>query len=379
MKVLIISRGYPTKKYNLNGIFEFDQAKALVKAGHEVIYAAIDMRSFRRWRKWGYESLYIDGVPIEAINIPCGRIHNIIYDKIKELALTGLYKRIMNKYGEPDVIHAHFLGMGYVSVKTLKDKNIPILLTEHLSSINQDILPSYLKRKGEFTYQKVDKLLTVSSLLSKKIEKNFSKENTVIPNIVDSSSFSFNNTICKDDGFTFISTGGLIKRKGMDILINAFYNAFANNNKIKLYVYGEGPERKNLEELITRLNLTKQVFLMGLVDRKIIAKKMQESHCFVLASKLETFGVVYIEAMAVGLPVIATRCGGPEDFVNDENGILIQVDSEDELSLAMLKIYNNYKQYNSEKISSKIIERYSSHNVARLIVQEYKKIIKEGL
>ena len=54
-----------------------------------------------------------------------------------------------------------------------------------------------------------------------------------------------------------------------------------------------------------------------------IVKVYEECDCFVLPSAGETFGVVYVEAMAAGLPVIATRCGGPEDFVNEDNGILI--------------------------------------------------------
>lgn len=82
MNVLIIARGYPTNKYKMNGIFEFDQAKALVEAGHNVFYAAIDLRSLRRWRKWGIERKSIDGVNIYAINIPCGRIPKIVLRKI---------------------------------------------------------------------------------------------------------------------------------------------------------------------------------------------------------------------------------------------------------------------------------------------------------
>ena len=69
MKVLIVARGYPTEKYKMNGIFEFDQAKALVQAGHKVIYAAVDVRSIRRWRKWDYKGLYNTCCKVEPISI----------------------------------------------------------------------------------------------------------------------------------------------------------------------------------------------------------------------------------------------------------------------------------------------------------------------
>lgn len=82
MYILIVARGYPSERYKMNGIFEFDQAKALAKAGHKVIYAAIDVRSIRHKRQWGFESFKKDGVQIEAINIPCGGIHRIIQYQI---------------------------------------------------------------------------------------------------------------------------------------------------------------------------------------------------------------------------------------------------------------------------------------------------------
>lgn len=376
MRILIIARGYPNEKYNLNGIFEYDQAKALAKDAHEVIFAAIDMRSIRRWRKWGFESINRDGVNIEALNVPCGRIPRSILHKVSEIALKKLYSRIVEKYGKPDIIHAHFLGYGFTTVSVLKHKKIPIVLTEHMSSMNQEVLPKYLKYAGRKTYPEVDKLLTVSSLLAESINKNFNIKAKVIPNIVDTSSFSFIKKEKTNDNFIFVSIGGLIKRKGMDLLIQAFYEAFRNKKEVSLYIYGEGPERKNLENLINKLNLSKQVFLMGQKERKIIAKKMQESDCFVLASKLETFGVVYIEAMATGLPVIATECGGPEDFVDDNNGLLIPVDDLGRLSAAMKYMQNNIKNYDGANISKSVINRFSPDSIARELTNVYLELLK---
>ena len=64
---ILIFQGFPNRKYSLNGIFEYDQAKALAQAGNEVIFVAIDVRSIRRWRKWGFVNLDKDGVHIEAL------------------------------------------------------------------------------------------------------------------------------------------------------------------------------------------------------------------------------------------------------------------------------------------------------------------------
>jgi glycosyltransferase involved in cell wall biosynthesis len=377
MYVLIVTRGYPTVKYKMNGIFEFDQAKALLEAGHKVIYVAIDMRSLRRWRKWGYRSFVKDGVQIESINIPCGRIPNYILDKIKEFSLRRLYKKIANKYGQPEIIHSHFIGLGYITAKLFKNIAVPLVHTEHYSGMNQEKLSEYYLYLGDNTYIHMDKVVAVSNYLANNIRDKFGIEPIVIPNIVDTSNFKYMQQNNFDREFNFVSVGNLLANKRMDLLIYSFNDAFNGNKDIKLYIYGEGQERGKLEKIIYDLNLSNQVFLIGLVNRKVIAKKMQESHCFVLASELETFGVAYIEAMAVGLPVIATKCGGPESFVNENNGVLIQVDNRKQLSQAMVNMYNDINKYNRKLISEETIEKFSSQSIAKLITKEYKKILNE--
>ena len=105
---------------------------------------------------------------------------------------------------------------------------------------------------------------------------------------------------------------------------------------------------------------------------------MSESDCFVLASRRETFGVAYIEAMAMGLPVIATKCGGPEDFVTNENGILVPVDDIDKLKEALIKMHQNIDLYDREKISSSTRESFAPSTIAKHLIEVYKNVIKEN-
>lgn len=371
MYILIISRGYPSEKYKLNGIFEFDQAKALMQAGHKVIYAVIDMRSFRRRRKLGYESLNKYGVQIEAINIPCGRIPKFILNNISIYALRKLYKRIENYYGKPDIIHAHFIEYGYITVKAFEDNKIPLVMTEHFSRMNQKQINPYLKKLGNNTYPYMDKVIAVSQQLANNIKKNFDTESNVIPNIVDTSSFKYEYIEKRDGLFSFVSTGSLLQRKSMDILIETFYSLFKENKKVNLYIFGEGPERSKLEKMINQLSLSDQVFLMGQVDRKKIADKMRESDCFVLASRLETFGVAYIEALAMGLPVVATKCGGPEDFITEKNGVLVPVDDMKQLAEALQFVFENSGFFDRKEISKTIINKFDSQKIANQLIELY--------
>lgn len=376
MYILIVSRGYPNSRYKKNGLFEFDQAKALTKIGHKVIFAVIDLRSIKKRRKWGFESFIKDGVRVEVINLPIGKKFSKF---LGVYAFDILYKKVIKKYGKPDIIHSHFIWIGYIVQKYFKNKrdSIPLVLTEHYSGMNLEKLDFNLKKMGEETYYSVDKVITVSSHLAKNLKKHFGIDSVVIPNIVDTTNFKFQPRCEFNSDFNFICTGSLLKNKRIDILIDAFYYAFKNNKQVKLYIYGQGPEKVNLEKKISEYQIENQVFLMGQVDRSEIAKKMAGSDCFVLVSKRETFGVSLIEAMAVGLPVISTKSGGPEDFVNEENGLLVSVDNKEQLISALQFMYKNINTFNRKKISEQTLKRFSPETVAKQLTNFYESILND--
>ena len=102
---------------------------------------------------------------------------------------------------------------------------------------------------------------------------------------------------------------------------------------------------------------------------------MADSDAFVLSSQYETFGVVVIEALALGLPVIATRCGGPESIVRDEDGLLIPIEDISSLAIAMKTIYDNRLKYNAEEIRTACSDRYSEKSVAEQLKTGYAEIV----
>lgn len=374
MKILIISRGYPTKKYPMHGIFEYDQAKVIAKLGHEVIYASVDMRSIRRWRKWGIEKFERDGVLVYGINYPLGRIPENMLTYFTVQGLKRLYKKIEKESGKPDVIHAHFTGMGYGGAKLKRITGIPLIITEHSSGMMSKTINKNLIKKGRFAYPYADRIITVSPALSKVIKNVFKAENVYIPNMIDTNSFEYKD-MGKSKGFTFITVGGLIYRKRMDLTVEAFYKAFKDKKDIKLIIIGDGPERGKIEGLIDKYGLKDRAKLTGSLERKDISKYMNRSNCFVLPSRAETFGVVYIEAMSVGLPVIATKCGGPEGFVNDSNGLLIDVDDTGQLVQAMKYMCNNIERYDRKTISVDTLQKFSPENVAGMIIKQYEEVV----
>ncbi|MBU3144975.1 glycosyltransferase [Clostridium sp. CF012] len=374
MFVMIISRGFPTNKYKMNGIFEFDQAKALAKAGCKVAFAAIDVRSIRRWRKWGVERNEIDGVNVYVINIPGGRLPKAILNKVTSIGLSILYKLILKEIGKPDILHAHFTGLGYAAATLKKQKNVPLVITEHSSLINKPVIDKQLLNMATVAYEQADAVIAVSPTLVNAIKNKLNIKALYIPNIVDTDLFT--HTIREESKtFNFVSIGNLIYGKRMDLTIEAFYSAFSDFSDVTLTIFGEGDERAKLEGIIKKYHLENRVELMGMCSREVIKEKLKNSDCFVLASRSETFGVAYIEALASGVPVIATKCGGPEVFVHDENGCMIPVDDLSELVRVMKYMYKNNIAFDRKKISAEIKLKFSPECVSKKLLEVYKEVM----
>ena len=377
MYVLVISRGIPSEKYKMNGIFEFDQAKALAKVGCQVVYAAVDVRSIRRWRKWGIESHKIDGVYVYGINIPGGRLPKVILHSISTLGLNILYNHVFKEFGKPDILHAHFPDMSYIASLLKKRINTPLVTTEHFSQLLKPLINNSIYHTAKKAYSNADAIIAVSPTLAQVIENKFGIQAKYVPNIVDTEIFNHNTIKNNKDGvYQFISVGNLIYRKRMDLIIEAFYKSFYSNPNVTLTIFGEGRERSKIESLINRYNIHDQVKLMGMQSRTTIANALQRSDCFVLPSRFETFGVGYIEALATGVPVISTKCGGPECFINEGNGLLIPVDDEKALIEAMQYMYKYSDSFHSMEISTEIKSKFSPESVARQIVAIYEEILQ---
>jgi glycosyltransferase involved in cell wall biosynthesis len=377
MYILIIGRGYMPANAPMLGIFEFDQAKVLYEAGHKVIYVSLDLRSFRRIRKFGKSHFVKEGIEVYDISIPLGRLPFSIMYCLGKAGLLYLYKDIEKKHGKPDVIHAHFTLIASISSILKQRYNIPFVTTEHSSLLAKDILNRNTIKAGKIAYKYADKVIAVSHSLSHYIKFHFNIDSIVIHNIIDFKYFTNNydvKAVNKDD-FVFLSVGNLIYRKGFDILIRSFYLSNFNNH-VKLLIIGHGDDAQSLEKLIKEYGVQDNIKLLGFKNRKDIAFYMQNCNAFVLASRAETFGVVYAEALATGKPVIATKCGGPEDFIDKHNGLLVPVNDVDALKNALIYMLVNFKSYDSKFIAEKCKNLFSDTTIACHLIDAYKKIIR---
>lgn len=378
MRVFMISRGVPTKEAPLNGIFEFDQAKGLAKAGIDVILCAVDLRSIRHIRKFGFSKYRKDGVVIYEINAPIGRIKRKFLSKIYQFYIRMIYKKVIKDFGEPDLIHSHFIDLGFNMVSVFKESSIPLILTEHSSKFNEQSIDATTFNMAKFTYNKLDALICVSGSLADNIYDHFGVESIIIPNIIDFSEFPLSEKIEADGLFSFISVGRLEKLKGMDQLILAFIQAFENDPNISLNIIGDGSQKKELLEIINDNKMEEAIKIIGAVPRHIIKKYMATSDAFVLASPKETFGLAYAEALSSGLPVIGIEnSGGPQDFINHQNGILVPYDNIKKLSESMIYIKNNIEKFDRRAISEDIKLKFSEKTILDKIINVYQENIKD--
>jgi glycosyltransferase involved in cell wall biosynthesis len=177
--------------------------------------------------------------------------------------------------------------------------------------------------------------------------------------------------------FTYISVANLIERKRIDLVIRAFSEIHRQDENTALMIVGGGSALPELKKLCGELGVENAVAFTGVVANKDLPAVYNRCHCFVLPSQAETFGVVYAEAAACGLPVIATDCGGPADIVNNENGILIQKDSLNELTEAMQYIKQKIKKFNARNIADDISNRFGEKSIAHILTDIYNGVINE--
>lgn len=136
-------------------------------------------------------------------------------------------------------------------------------------------------------------------------------------------------------GRRVVAAGRLVPQKGFDVLLQAFASSLARHPGWTLHVYGEGPLRNELEVQARRLGISDAATFEGRTNR--LLDELATADVFVLSSRFEGFPNVLCEAMAVGLPCVATRClTGPEEIIDDgEDGMLVPVDDAAALSGAL--------------------------------------------
>ena len=362
--------------------FCFDQARALKAKGLNVAVFRVDVSAHAMLKPFslGITQEVRDGMPWYKISVPFWnrespvftKLYDLIRKKIIMWAFNKLYTRAFGKNAaKPLLIHAHFEN-GDTSIVIANKLNIPVFITEHWGNVLMEDKFRLLVKHEIYLCRSATKVIAVSSAIAKKLHEISGVVCEVIPNIIDVRTFT--HVWGVHDGFGFVNTGGLVWEKNQESLINAFASVHALHKDTYLGIIGSGYLHDNLQQQVKALELQDSVKFYGHLTRQTINQVYKSYDCFVVSSHLESFNVSAAEAMAAGLPVIATKCGGPEDFVNDKTGLLVPVNDVEAMSSAMLKMYETRTNYDSEYISRYANEHFSPEVVASRIIEVYKEV-----
>lgn len=389
MYILMLTRGIPTKEEPIWGIFEMQQATALKNAGHKVVIGFIDerLKSKERFlcvfKSVGIHKKNNNGILVyDGFYMPRRFVKWMgtkKYFRFLEWQYEQLLKCIVKEIGVPDIIYSHYLQINYFAVNLHNKFCIPVVGVEHWSELQRPVIADYVKKMAQNTYHKLDKLICVSEPLRDIIKKNFGVEGVVVNNIVeidyDKVSFMKEKSNKKNDQIKIVSVGRLAPQKKMDDLLRGLAQCTMPKKKWQLTIVGGGPLEASLKALTKVLRLEDNVIFTGMVSHEEVCRIMSESDFFALASGYETFGVVFIEAMSYGLPVLGTRCGGPETIINENNGLLVDNGDIDGLAKALDTMMKTYMYYSPEAIKAEVKAKYSP----KAIVPKIEKVMKEAI
>jgi len=376
--VVILPSAYPTFHSPVDGIFVQEQVSALHAGGLRAAVVYPDLRSLRTLRagRFLHSRFQIEARPergIETVrvsgwNVPLFNLGPRLW---KALALRG-FAAYMKGFGKPDLCHAHNSLWAGVAAREIKKRfGVPYVLTEHSSAYARNLVSRHDQELTRQVFAEASAVVAVSNWLRVGLQRYGAKEIRVVPNTVDTDFFTLPPIPRKKRPFRFLTVALLTPVKGVDLLIHAFQKSFWDRPEVELEVAGDGPERPRLQELARGLGASGKIVFSGLRTREQVRESMWRSNVFVTASHTETFGLVLAEALATGLPVISTKCGGPEEIVTPDVGMLVQAGAVDALAEALTKTTRDHNGYDPDHLRQSVLRRYAPAVVSSALLEVY--------
>jgi len=383
--ILVITRWFPNPAEPIKCIFTkniVDAQSKSKKYSFAVIspvpyFPDIDIPMFKKYAKFRNIPSF---KKMQNYKIYWPKYIKLPYPYLKSLEWYPYFLQILKTVKKEkikfDLIHCHGIYPdGLVGVKIGRYFNKKVILHVH---------ESYISTAKELNiyrnvFKHVDRLVPVSKYQLReiiKIDERLRKKCSVIYNGVktDKKNISLNDYLeGTNRTIRLIFVGHLISTKGLDILLKALELLNSYKYKFSLDVVGNGEKQLEYKTLSKKYGLKDKVSFIGEIDNTILLKKMKYYNYLVLPSRYETFGVVVIEAMSCGLPVIATKVGAiPEIVTSEEVGILVEANNPKALAKGIVRAIN--KKWDREKIR-KYAENFSIEKTTEKIETVYDRFL----
>lgn len=290
------------------------------------------------------------------------------------------FKTINKKTKHINLIHVNILNRpGMVALFLNKTKGIPYIITEHWGGyITGDFAKlSYIKKWiAKLIISNAKAITVVSSVLKNKMQELGLKNNyTVIPNIIEHVVVSDENKVI-DSKIKILTIADLVDDvKNISGIIKAVAITSLKDATFEYHILGDGPDKDSLIELADSLNLTNRIiFFHGKQANEFVYNFLQKINFVIINSNSETFSIVAAEALACGKPVITTTCGGPQEFITAEQGILIPPNDSIQLEKAIQYMLLNFKKYNPKNLSNYAAGKFSYEKIGAQFIEVYDKV-----
>ncbi len=369
MNILVLPSWYPSKADPVKGSFFAEQAAALARFGHTVTVMAV----YNDGKRSATTETRTSGNLTEyLIHIKPLRFHFTYFRILRKML------QLLRKCGRPDIIHVHsFRAIRYARILS-RLLGVPFVVTEHVTWFERNMFSPEELSVISRDYNAADAVVAVGEGLKKAIQPLCCKEVRVIPNMVNRKFLENGlHDMPKDGRFHFVCVCLLDNKKGVDILLKAFAELRETHPEICLTICGDGSEMDNLRALARELSLSDTVEFVGSCSREECARWLKRSQAFVLPSRYETFGIVFVEAMGCGLPIIMTETGAWEMLAVPETGLAVPVDDTATLVGAMRQLMEHYADYDAGTIRRYCRDNFSETAICRRLTELYEEILRD--
>lgn len=388
MHILWLPSWYPDSAEDIRGNFFREQALELKETGCRVGVISASLGSLRTLSKTLRDAgqMRVDndgGLRTIRLSKPnwFPRLWPLNAEQYSRM-IVKLFEEYISQYGMPDLVHLHAaLPAGIGAVEIHNRYAIPYILTEHSSVFVRNLA----SRRELSTARAVAKLAQTRTAVSGALAEIMSEKLgsdlgpwEITPNPVSSYFFDGPKRTPSRGRFRFLHVSLLDENKNVSLILKAFAKAFEGNPTVDLVIGGHGPLKNKLIEEASLLGIASNVKFTGYLSRAEVRDQLSDADAFVLSSRHETFGVVLVEAMAMGCPVISTKCGGPQDIVRPETGILVPKDDIAAMTSAMRLLVNQRDHYQPAVIRTLCLERFGPATVAKQWLSKYENaLLKE--
>jgi len=358
----------------------YDLAKTLAKNGHRVeIFTSSD--SFKSYKK-AKNNLIVHYLPTIQIPMPTG------YYRITPTMLFEMLK------GNFDLIHAHeyFHFTTFIAALTSKAKNIPLILTEHgypeLVGVSKFLLKMYHVLILPHVIKQTKRFIAVSNFIKEEIIDKFSvskEEINVVHNgiILDeykNKSRSFAKKYNLENKKIVLSIGRLVKEKGFQYLMRSIPKVIKEVPNAVFVIVGPSHYYKNeLIKLSKELKVEDKVLITGVISDELLKSAIYSSEVFVIPSVYEPFGIIALEAMAYGKPIVSSEIGGLREFLtNNRNCLFVPPANADEISAKIVRLLKDKKLAKKLGINGKRdVKKYDWKNMINEVLKVYNECLNE--